>query len=81
VWQRIQVEQPTASKRVDFIFILNGLESVTEVRSSRVVLDRPGQLPDGAPLWPSDHYGVFAEVEIGPQSGMARSFVEPQDDR
>ena len=71
VWQRIEVEQRTASRRVDFIFVLRGLESMTGVRSSRVVLDRPGRLPDGAPLWPSDHYGVFAEIEIAPKPVMA----------
>ena len=71
MWQRIEVERPTASRRVDFIFVLNGLESMTGVRSSRVVLDRPGRLPDGAPLWPSDHYGVFAEIEIASKPVMA----------
>jgi len=66
VWQRIEVERPTVSRRVDFIFLSGGLESTGRVRSSRVVLDRPGSLPDGAALWPSDHYGVFAEVDIVP---------------
>jgi endonuclease/exonuclease/phosphatase family metal-dependent hydrolase len=74
VWQRIEVERPTASRRVDFIFVMSGLESTTGVRSSRVVLDRPGRLPDGAPLWPSDHYGVFAEIEIAPNPGTALLF-------
>ena len=64
VWQRIEVEQPTVSHRVDFIFVANGRESAGQVRSSRVILDRPGTLPGGEALWPSDHYGVFAEVEI-----------------
>jgi endonuclease/exonuclease/phosphatase family metal-dependent hydrolase len=64
VWQRIDVEQPTVFRRVDYILLLNGRDSTAAVRSSRVVLDRPGRLPDGAALWPSDHYGVFAEVEI-----------------
>ena len=71
VWQRIKMERPTASRRVDFIFVLSGRESTTGVRSSRVVLDRPGRLPDGTPLWPSDHYGVFAEIEIAPKPGRA----------
>ena len=66
VWQRIGSSQPTVSRRVDFIMLLNGRESTASVRSSRVVLDRPGQLPDGTILWPSDHYGVFAEIEIVP---------------
>jgi len=67
------MERPTASRRVDFIFVLSGRESTTGVRSSRVVLDRPGHLPDGTPLWPSDHYGVFAEIEIAPKPGRARA--------
>ena len=65
VWQRIEVERPTVSRRVDFIFLSSGRELTGTVRSSRVVLDHPGILPDGGALWPSDHYGVFAEVDIG----------------
>jgi exonuclease III len=66
VWQRIEEESPTVSRRVDFIFLSNGRESTGAVRSSRIVLDRPGRLPDGRSLWPSDHYGVFAEIDIVP---------------
>ncbi len=66
VWQRIKVEQPTASRRVDFILLSAGTESSATVRSSRVILDRPGRLPDGSALWPSDHYGVLAEIERTP---------------
>ena len=69
VWQRIESESPTVSRRVDYIFLLSGRESSGTVRSSRIVLDRPGSLPDGAALWPSDHYGVFAEVDIVPLNG------------
>lgn len=66
VWQRIESSEPTVSRRVDFIMLLNGRKSTASVRSSRVVLDRPGHLLDGTVLWPSDHYGVFAEIEIVP---------------
>ncbi|WP_172834372.1 endonuclease/exonuclease/phosphatase family protein [Nitrospira japonica] len=66
VWQRIDVEAPTASTRVDFILYLPGSASSAVVRSSRVILDRPGRLPDGRALWPSDHYGVLAEIDIQP---------------
>ena len=66
VWQRIESSEPTVSRRVDFILLLNGRELTASVRSSRLVLDRPGQLPDGTVLWPSDHYGVFAEFDIVP---------------
>jgi endonuclease/exonuclease/phosphatase family metal-dependent hydrolase len=63
VWQRIQSPESTVSRRVDFILLLNGKESAAAVRSSRIILDRPGQLPDGTTLWPSD-YGVLAELDL-----------------
>jgi endonuclease/exonuclease/phosphatase family metal-dependent hydrolase len=66
VWQRIEAPQSTVSRRVDFILFLNGRTSMASVLSSRIVFDRPGQLPDGSTLWPSDHYGVLAELEILP---------------
>jgi endonuclease/exonuclease/phosphatase family metal-dependent hydrolase len=66
VWQRIEAPDSTVSRRVDFILLRNGPESTVTVRSSRIVLDRPGRLPDGSPLWPSDHYGVLAELDILP---------------
>ena len=66
VWQRIEAPQSTVSRRVDFILFLNGRKLMASVLSSRIVLDRPGQLPDGSTLWPSDHYGVLAELEILP---------------
>jgi endonuclease/exonuclease/phosphatase family metal-dependent hydrolase len=66
VWQRIEAPQSTVSRRVDFILFLNGRKSTASVLSSRIVLDRPGQLAIGSTLWPSDHYGVLAELEILP---------------
>jgi endonuclease/exonuclease/phosphatase family metal-dependent hydrolase len=66
VWQRIQSSESTVCRRVDFILLLNGKESAAAVRSSRIILDHPGQLPDGTTLWPSDHYGVLAELDINP---------------
>jgi exonuclease III len=78
VWQRIDAERPTVSRRVDFIFLANGRESKGEVRSSRVILDRPGTLPGGVALWPSDHYGVYAEVDVMfPTSGSASRADRP----
>jgi endonuclease/exonuclease/phosphatase family metal-dependent hydrolase len=64
VWQRIDAPEPTVSRRVDFVFLLNGRSSKASVRSSRIVLDRPERLPDGTSLWPSDHYGVLAEFDL-----------------
>jgi endonuclease/exonuclease/phosphatase family metal-dependent hydrolase len=70
VWQQITAPRPTVFRRVDYIFVVNGQGSTTAaVRSSRVVLDQPGRLPEGRMLWPSDHYGVFAELNIVPAAG------------
>jgi endonuclease/exonuclease/phosphatase family metal-dependent hydrolase len=64
VWQRIRQPEPTVSRRVDFVLVLPGRQDAVSIRSSRTVLDRPQHLPDGTVLWPSDHYGVLAELEI-----------------
>jgi endonuclease/exonuclease/phosphatase family metal-dependent hydrolase len=67
VWQNIQVEWPTADRRVDFIFLLDGSTNGSAVvRSSRLTFDQPGRLPNGDALWPSDHRGVFAEIGTAP---------------
>lgn len=68
VWQRIESAEPTVSRRVDFILLFNGRASKASVRSSRVVLNQPGRVPDGTLLWPSDHYGVLADIDIARQS-------------
>jgi endonuclease/exonuclease/phosphatase family metal-dependent hydrolase len=73
VWQRIESPQPTVSRRVDFVLLLNGREATATVRASRVVLNRPGQLPDGTTLWPSDHYGVLAELDMVPSRRAAQA--------
>jgi len=64
VWQQVYSAGPTVRRRVDYVFLAPGTEVAGRVLGSRVVLDRPGQLPDGRVLWPSDHYGVLAEVEV-----------------
>jgi endonuclease/exonuclease/phosphatase family metal-dependent hydrolase len=67
VWQDIHIERPTADRRVDFIFLLGGRNGNGPiVRSSRLAFDRPGRLQNGAVLWPSDHRGVLAEIEVTP---------------
>ena len=68
VWQRIESSESTVSRRVDFILLLNGPSSTASIRASRVVLNQPGRLSDGTVLWPSDHYGVLADVDIGRDS-------------
>ena len=59
-----------ARRRVDYIFLVPGLEIRGDVAASRVVLDVPHRLADGTTLWPSDLYGVLAELIV---SDAARS--------
>ncbi len=66
VFQRIEEPTPTVWRRVDYVFVLPGAEFPGRVLSSRVILDTPRHLPDGKVLWPSDHYGVLADLEVFP---------------
>jgi endonuclease/exonuclease/phosphatase family metal-dependent hydrolase len=68
VWQQIDVPVPTVFRRVDYLFLIPGTVSLGKVRESRVVLNTPRQLSDGKVLWPSDHYGVFADLQLDPRS-------------
>jgi endonuclease/exonuclease/phosphatase family metal-dependent hydrolase len=65
VWQRPEAPDPTVTRRVDFIFVQPGTAPRLRVRSSEVVLSTPGRLANGVTLWPSDHYGVVAELTLG----------------
>lgn len=69
VWQRIDAPHSTARRRIDYIFLVPGLAFPGGVAASRIVLDTPHRLPDGTTVWPSDHYGVLAELIV---SGNAR---------
>lgn len=64
VWQQVNAAQPTVFRRVDYVLLAPGREIPGRVLASRVVLNTPQQLPDGQVLWPSDHYGVFTEVQL-----------------
>ena len=64
VWQRIDAPASTAARRVDYVFLRAGNGVTTTAVSSRVVLNTPRSGADGRVLWPSDHYGVFAEIEL-----------------
>ncbi len=72
VWQQVYASVPTVRRRVDYVFLAPGTAVPWRVLSSRVVLDAPGHLPDGRPLWPSDHYGVLAELELSAPPAQAR---------
>ena len=66
VWQRIEEAVPTVRRRVDYIFVVPGAAVEGKVLSSRLVLNAPRSVPGGKTLWPSDHYGVVAELAIFP---------------
>lgn len=68
VYQRIHSSEPTVSRRVDFIWLLNSDQWTATVRCSRIVLNRPERFADGTVRWPSDHYGVLADLDIIPIS-------------
>lgn len=68
VWQRINEPSPTVFRRVDYVFVKAGDGREATAVSARLVLNTPGTRDDGGALWPSDHYGVFAEVALRPAS-------------
>ncbi|MBI4014005.1 MAG: endonuclease/exonuclease/phosphatase family protein [Candidatus Rokubacteria bacterium] len=77
VWQPVHAPAPTVRRRVDYVFMLPGRAVPGRVRGSRVVLDAPGHLGDGKVLWPSDHYGVLAELEVFPSQTATPAAEEP----
>jgi endonuclease/exonuclease/phosphatase family metal-dependent hydrolase len=66
VWQPPRDPNRRAHRRVDFILAAAAPGATLRVERSAVVLDRPGVGGDGAPLWPSDHYGVLSVVQLFP---------------
>ncbi len=64
VWQPVTDPVRRARRRVDYVFLAPGGASTSRPVDSRVVIDVPGRLADGTVLWPSDHYGVLADVAI-----------------
>jgi endonuclease/exonuclease/phosphatase family metal-dependent hydrolase len=66
VWQRIRAAAPTVFRRVDYVWLRPGDGARARVVGSRVVLNTPARHADGGLLWPSDHYGVLAEVLLSP---------------
>jgi endonuclease/exonuclease/phosphatase family metal-dependent hydrolase len=66
VWQPVTAPDRRALRRVDYVFLVPGRRSPGAVVESRVVVDTPGRQPDGSVLWPSDHYGVLADLTLLP---------------
>ena len=63
VWQPVRSATRAARRRVDYVLVAPGPRPI-RVRESAVVLDVQGRGADGAPLWPSDHYGVLAAIDL-----------------
>ena len=63
-WQGVHAQASTVFARIDYVFVLPGYQVPGRVLSSRVVLNAPRRFRDGAALWPSDHYGVLAELDV-----------------
>jgi endonuclease/exonuclease/phosphatase family metal-dependent hydrolase len=63
-WQNIFAPVSTARRRIDYVFVLPGRGTLGRVRDSKVVLDAPERFADGTMLWPSDHYGVLADIDV-----------------
>jgi len=57
------IRQPRHERRIDYILLgsPHDYDRFARVRAARVVLDTPD-----AGAWPSDHYGVYAEVDVVP---------------
>jgi exonuclease III len=64
VWQRIDAPFATVFRRVDYVLLRSGDGVAVSAVSSRTVLNTPRPHENGGVLWPSDHYGVFAEVDL-----------------
>jgi endonuclease/exonuclease/phosphatase family metal-dependent hydrolase len=73
VWQPVMAPERRAARRVDYVFLVPGRTFSGVVVDSRVVVDTPGQLADGRPLWPSDHYGVLADLVVFPRPAATAS--------
>jgi endonuclease/exonuclease/phosphatase family metal-dependent hydrolase len=68
VWQPVTAPERRASRRVDYVLVVPGRVVPGAVVDSRVVVDAPGRLPDGSLIWPSDHYGVLADLAMFPST-------------
>jgi endonuclease/exonuclease/phosphatase family metal-dependent hydrolase len=66
VRQSPRESRPTASRRVDYVLVRPAQVGTLRVAASWIVLRTPDRGPDLRMLWPSDHYGVLADLVFGP---------------
>jgi endonuclease/exonuclease/phosphatase family metal-dependent hydrolase len=60
--QDVYAPNPTARGRIDYVLVGPAASGRAPVVQSRIVFNMPSRDADGDPLWPSDHYGVMAEI-------------------
>jgi endonuclease/exonuclease/phosphatase family metal-dependent hydrolase len=60
--QDVYAPNSTARGRIDYVLVGRAATGDVPVVESRVVFNVPSRDADGDPLWPSDHYGVLAEI-------------------
>jgi endonuclease/exonuclease/phosphatase family metal-dependent hydrolase len=62
--QDVRAPWVTAGQRIDYVFLAPGARLSGRVVGSRVVLGSPRRAPAARVRWPSDHYGVLADVAL-----------------
>jgi endonuclease/exonuclease/phosphatase family metal-dependent hydrolase len=77
VWQPVTAPERRAFRRVDYVLVVPGRTFPGTVIDSRVVVDAPSRLPDGTVLWPSDHYGVLADLAVVARASTGTALRPP----
>jgi len=58
-----------ADRRLDYIFVTPPRrDGRGTIHAARVVLDQPVTLPSGEVMFPSDHFGMMADVQVTPST-------------
>src|SRR5215510_5364724 len=78
VYQPVMAPERRVSRRIDYVFLAPGRRFPGAVVDSRVVIDTPGQLASGRTVWPSDHYGVLADLIVFPPTTTTREDGDAQ---
>ena len=78
VYQPVTAPDRRVRRRVDYVLLVAGRVFPGAVLDSRVVVDEPGRLPDGTVLWPSDHFGVLADLQLYPTPTASAAADEGQ---
>jgi len=66
VRQAPRESRPTAQRRVDYVLVRPAKGGTLRIAASWIVLRTPDRGPDLRMLWPSDHYGVLADLVFAP---------------